>query len=114
MCRWPAFFFSLLRPLASENADAYLLTGAPTPIGAAGLSFLFYPLSFAQTGLPPMRFHSLRHTFATRCIEDGADYKTVSSLLGHASVNLTLNLYVHPQMEAKTPLRGMSACLCYI
>ena len=52
-------------------------------------------------GLPPIRFHSLRHTFATRCIEYGADYKTVSSFLGHASVNLTLNLYVHPQMEAK-------------
>jgi len=48
-----------------------------------------------------MRFHDLRHTFATRCIEKGGDYKTVSCLLGHSSVNLTLNRYVHPQMDQK-------------
>ena len=46
-------------------------------------------------------FHSLRHTFATRCIEAGADCKTVSEILGHSTVNMTLNLYVHPQMEQK-------------
>lgn len=46
-------------------------------------------------------FHSLRHTFATNCIKLGIDYKTVSELLGHATVNITLNLYVHPQMSQK-------------
>lgn len=48
-----------------------------------------------------MRFHDLRHTFATRCIERGGDYKTVSCILGHSSVNMTLNRYVHPQLEQK-------------
>lgn len=48
-----------------------------------------------------LKFHCLRHTFATKCIEAGADYKTVSELLGHANVNITMNLYVHPSMEQK-------------
>lgn len=46
-------------------------------------------------------FHSLRHTFATNCISLGCDYKTVSELLGHANVNITLNLYVHPRYSQK-------------
>lgn len=48
-----------------------------------------------------INFHGLRHTFATNCIKLGIDYKTVSELLGHATVNITLNLYVHPQMSQK-------------
>jgi len=46
-------------------------------------------------------FHSLRHTFATRCIEVGFDVKSLSEILGHASVNITMNRYVHPSMELK-------------
>ncbi len=46
-------------------------------------------------------FHALRHTFATRCIELGFDIKSLSEILGHASVNITLNRYVHPSMELK-------------
>ena len=46
-------------------------------------------------------FHSLRHTFATNCISLGCDYKTVSELLGHSNVNITLNLYVHPRYSQK-------------
>ena len=46
-------------------------------------------------------FHALRHTYATRCIENGIDPKVVSELLGHSSVTITLNRYVHPTMEMK-------------
>ncbi|MBQ6576397.1 MAG: site-specific integrase [Bacteroidales bacterium] len=52
-------------------------------------------------GIPRMKFHTLRHSFATRCIESNCDYKTVSVLLGHSSINTTLNLYVHPNLEQK-------------
>ena len=48
-----------------------------------------------------INYHSLRHTFATRCIELGFDIKSLSEILGHASVNVTLNRYVHPPMELK-------------
>lgn len=46
-------------------------------------------------------FHTLRHTFATNCINIGIDIKTVSEMLGHSSVNITLNRYVHPSLDYK-------------
>ena len=46
-------------------------------------------------------FHSLRHTFATRCIEVGFDVKTLSEILGHTDVKTTLNRYVHSSFEQK-------------
>ncbi len=45
-------------------------------------------------------FHTLRHTFATRCIEVGFDVKSLNEILGHANVSITLNCYVHPSMES--------------
>lgn len=48
-----------------------------------------------------VNFHVLRHTFATRCVELGFDLKSLSEILGHASINITLNRYVHPSMELK-------------
>lgn len=46
-------------------------------------------------------FHALRHTFATRLIENKVDIKTVSELLGHASVNITISIYVHSEFNTK-------------
>lgn len=54
-----------------------------------------------RLGIPSIVFHGLRHTFATRCIESGCDYKTVSVILGHSNVATTLNLYVHPNLDQK-------------
>ena len=55
----------------------------------------------AACGLEKANFHTLRHTFATRCIEAGVDEKTLSELLGHADVKTTLNKYVHSSFELK-------------
>lgn len=46
-------------------------------------------------------FHTIRHTFASRCIEAGMDVKTLSEILGHSSVSTTLNIYVHSSMKMK-------------
>ena len=54
-----------------------------------------------QCGLEPVNFHALRHTFATCCVEVGFDVKSLSEILGHANVNITMNRYVHPSMELK-------------
>ena len=52
----------------------------------------------------------LRHTFATNCIENGADVKSVSEILGHSNVTITLNKYVHPTMDTKrNHLNSLSA-----
>ncbi len=47
-----------------------------------------------------INFHALRHTFATRCIEAGVDAKSLSRILGHSDVTITLNSYVHPSFDA--------------
>ena len=54
-----------------------------------------------RCGFRDAHFHTLRHTFATRCIEVGFDVKSLSEILGHANVSITLNRYVHPSMELK-------------
>lgn len=54
-----------------------------------------------KSSIDDANFHSLRHTFATRCIELGFDVKSLSEILGHANVNITLNRYVHPSMKLK-------------
>ena len=48
-----------------------------------------------------INFHALRHTFATRCIEVGFDVKSLSEILGHSSVSITMNRYVHPSLDLK-------------
>lgn len=55
----------------------------------------------AECGIEKVNFHTLRHTFATRCIEAGVDVKTLSELLGHSDVKTTLNRYVHSSFELK-------------
>lgn len=54
-----------------------------------------------RNNLPDINFHGLRHTFATLLVESGGDIKTISDILGHANVATTLNLYVHPSLDAK-------------
>lgn len=96
----PAFLLRILNSLDPHDDAAYVLTGKHTWVEPR-VYRSYYARFLQRRGLPYIRFHGLRHTFATRCIETGADYKTVSAMLGHASVSTTLNLYVHPQMEAK-------------
>ena len=92
---------ALVRPLKKiVRGDFYVLTNAATPTEPRTYRCYFNKLQ-GQLGLPKMRFHGLRHSFATRCIESKCDYKTVSVLLGHSNISTTLNLYVHPNLEQK-------------
>ncbi|RBQ12082.1 tyrosine-type recombinase/integrase [Pedobacter miscanthi] len=61
----------------------------------------YYMKLMQELNMPRLKFHGLRHSFATRCIESKCDYKTVSVLPGHSSISTTLNLYVHPDHEQK-------------
>ncbi|MDE7179364.1 MAG: site-specific integrase [Lachnospiraceae bacterium] len=89
---------SLLNAVCNE--DFYLLSGNYKPIEPRLYRKHFQDF-LEKNNLKHIRFHALRHTFATRCIEKGGDYKTVSCLLGHSSIELTLKQYVHPQMAQK-------------
>ncbi len=91
----------MLKPLRQlMNDNYYVLTGEATPTEPRTYRN-YYNRLMRQLELPPMKFHGLRHSFATRCIESHCDYKTVSVLLGHANIGTTLNLYVHPDNEQK-------------
>lgn len=91
----------MIRPIKKVvNGSYYVLTNEPAPTEPR--AYRNYYKRFMQSlGVPPMKFHGLRHSFATRCIESKCDYKTVSVLLGHSNIGTTLNLYVHPNLEQK-------------
>ena len=54
-----------------------------------------------RIGIPRFSMHVLRHTFATRCIEDGMKPKTLQKILGHSNIGITMNLYVHITEDEK-------------
>ena len=90
----------MIRSLPKRREDDYILTNAEYYMEPR--TFRKFYMDFLKLhGITPLNFHCLRHTFATRCIEEGGDYKSVSVLLGHATINTTLNMYVHPQEEEK-------------
>ena len=60
-----------------------------------------YKRILSKAGVRNYTFHALRHTFATRCVESGFDIKSLSEILGHTHVNITLQRYVHPSLEMK-------------
>jgi integrase len=91
----------IIKPLKKVvNGSFYVLTNSPHPTEPRSYRNHFKHL-MRQLDLPLQKFHGLRHSFATRCIESGCDYKTVSVLLGHSSISTTLNLYVHPNIDQK-------------
>lgn len=54
-----------------------------------------------ECGLEGVHFHTIRHTFATRCVEVGFEIKSLSEILGHANTTITLDRYVHSSLELK-------------
>ena len=59
-----------------------------------------------ELGIRDVKFHTTRHTFATRALEIGMDIKTLSEILGHASPTVTLNIYAHSLPEHKAKRNG--------
>ena len=81
--------------------QGYLLTGSYEKyIEPRSYQYHFKKI-LQQCKIPQTNFHTLRHTFATRCVELGFDIKTLSEILGHSNINITLNRYVHPSFDLK-------------
>ncbi len=79
--------------------DFIVYTRCATVMEPDNLSHYFSRV-LKKLSLSHIKFHALRHTFATRTIESGVDVATVSGLLGHADVTTTTHFYVHPRDEA--------------
>lgn len=97
----PADMLALLYAAAREIREgAYLLTNKEVPLDPRTMQYRYKAL-LKRCGVRYRNFHVLRHTYATRCIEKGADIKSVSELLGHADIRTTLQIYVHSSLEHK-------------
>jgi integrase len=92
-----------LSKIASDliiNQDNFLLSGTQKYIEPRNMQYYFQK-TLDLNGIQRINFHALRHTFATRCIENSFDIKTLSEILGHSNIKTTLELYVHSSMELK-------------
>lgn len=91
----------ILKPLKKVVKDEYFVLTNDTNPTEPRTYRNYYKRLLNKLGIPDIKFHGLRHSFATRCIESNSDYKTVSVILGHSNISTTLNLYVHPNKEQK-------------
>lgn len=94
-----------------RDDEGYVLTGKRDIFVEPRTMQNRYKTILKTCGISNANFHTLRHTFATRCIEVGFDIKSLSEILGHANVSITLNRYVHPSMELKQKNIDKLSCL---
>lgn len=96
----PTFVLETIKPFAS-SPNTYVLSGeCKSVIEPRTMQNKFKGYLIAGK-IEHANFHSLRHTFATRCVEAGFDAKTLSEILGHSSVKITLERYVHSSIQLK-------------
>ena len=97
----PDFMISMMKRInINITPETFLISGSEKFIETRTY-FNKYKKVMKKINLDSYNFHALRHTFATRCIENGCDPKTLSEILGHSSVKITLERYVHPSYENK-------------
>ncbi len=94
----------ILKQIKNENnfcKDEFFLTGSCEKFIEPRNYQYMYKKLLNTCHIKEYNFHVLRHTFATECIEIGMDIKSLSEILGHASVDITLNRYVHSSFNTK-------------
>lgn len=80
------------------NADDFILSGSEKVVEPRTMQYRYKKLLEAAA-VECSNYHQLRHTFATNCVENGYDAKTLSIVLGHSTIALTLDRYVHPNRQ---------------
>lgn len=91
----------VLKPIKKEyKEDCYILSGKDKCVEPRYYEYFFKTL-LEKLKIKPYKFHILRHTFASKCVEIGMDTKSLSEILGHSNVNITLNIYVHSNNKIK-------------
>lgn len=96
------FLIEILKKIKTNETKEgiFLLSNSSKPMDGRTLQ-KYYKNILQKIGISYRKFHTIRHTFATRALEMGVDIKTVSELLGHSSVTNTLNIYAHSLLEQK-------------
>lgn len=90
-----------IRPFRPQSPERFFLTSDPNKFMEPRTYQNRFQSYLRQCGLEGVNFHALRHTFATRCVEAGFEIKSLSEILGHSNVNLTLMRYVHSSRSLK-------------
>ncbi|MCD8098754.1 MAG: site-specific integrase [Lachnospiraceae bacterium] len=84
----------------SRDDSAYVVTGTARYMEPR-VCRERYKCLLRRAGISGHTYHSLRHTFTTRCVENGVDMKSLSEIMGHSDVRITMQRYVHPSLDAK-------------
>lgn len=92
--------FSILYKYRRNFQSLYVVSNTESFVSPRTYEARFHRIMNA-CHIKQITYHGLRHTFATRCIEAGVDIKSLSEILGHSSVSITLNTYVHSSIEMK-------------
>lgn len=93
-----------IRPLLEKyegRPEQYILAGQKYPWTEARTIQYRFAAILRKLELPQFNFHMLRHSFASTCIRRGCDMKSLSEMLGHSSIQITMNLYVHTSIQQK-------------
>ncbi len=106
----PSILMPLLKTLYEDSSSSYVVSSCENFISPRTYEYRYHRL-LKTCGIVDTNYHALRHTFATRCIESGVDVKSLSEMLGHSNVSITLNTYVHSSMELK---RKQLEKICYM
>lgn len=96
----PQFLIDAIKPFEGETNEYVLSGDCKTIVEPRTMQYRFKAY-LKKADVEYTNFHALRHTFATRCVEAGFDVKTLSEILGHSSVKITLDKYVHSSMQLK-------------
>lgn len=99
---FPSFLAPALEQISkAASKDSFLLKSkSKAPMDPRTFQYQ-YKRFLCKAGVPYYNFHTLRHTFATRCITSGMDPKTLSEILGHADIKITMDYYFHSSFEFK-------------
>lgn len=98
----PSILYNELKKLSTlYDKQAYVITGNVEKYMEPRTYQSVYKKVLKEKRIKYRNFHCLRHTFATRCIRVGMDIKSLSEVLGHSDVNITLNRYVHSSYDSK-------------
>lgn len=95
-------YFEMFR----NEADHFILSGTDKPVEPRTMQYRYKKI-LRSADVEDHNYHKLRHTFATNSAEKGFNVKALSAVLGHSSVTLTLNRYIHPDRTYERRLMNM-------